>query len=109
MQFPRKRPFTAKQSISRALRLWVFLCSAPLEGFLRAAITRGNKGEALKLRAFPHPAEGARERILPASIMRSNSENVPPLACARGTPARQQGANDAPCRQAGAIQAEVDG
>src|ERR1700747_956963 len=33
MQFARKRPFTAKQSINRALRLWVFLSSARQEGF----------------------------------------------------------------------------
>ena len=32
MQFARKRPFTAKQSINRALRLWVFLSSARREG-----------------------------------------------------------------------------
>jgi hypothetical protein len=32
MQFARKRPFTAKQSINRALRLWVFLSSARQEG-----------------------------------------------------------------------------
>jgi hypothetical protein len=32
MQFTRIRPFTAKQSINRALQLWVFLSSARREG-----------------------------------------------------------------------------